>query len=69
MNNWKKKHSKNLQGLCSPKIPASMSRLLDDEIDLCNLLFSALSMPNLDASVVTPVTAIELSANEEYGRF
>ena len=35
----------------------------------CDLLFSALSTPNLDASVVTPVIAIELSANEEYGRF
>ena len=46
-----------------------MSRLLDDEIDVCNLLFSALSIPNLDVSVVTPVIAIELSANEEHGRF
>ena len=69
MNNLKKKFSKNLGGLYSPKIPVSISRLLDDEVDLCNLLSSLLSIPNLDVSAVTPVIAMELSVNEEYGGF
>ena len=48
----KEKISNDSRDLHSPKIPAYVSMSLDDDVSLCDLLFSALGMPNLGASVV-----------------
>ena len=51
----KEKISNDLRDLHLPKITASVSRFLDDDVDLCDIILSVLNIPNLDGSIVTPV--------------